>query len=91
MQKFYFTFGSDPQFPYGRDDYVMVKAESGLQACNLFRAVHPNRKGSNFLNCSEVYTEEQFEPIWIKYYPGRPPIESITVTRAKIRSGRDEN
>lgn len=81
MQKYYFTFGSDKQFPYGRDEFVVVTAENALQACNLFRVVHPSRKGSNFINCSEVYSEQDFEEFRDKYYHNVLPVEMITITK----------
>ena len=82
MKKYFFTFGSDPQFPYSREEYVVVEAENMGQATNLFKAVHPNRPNSNFLNCSSVYFEDEFLPCMLeKYYGGKDPIETISVKR----------
>lgn len=58
--KFYFTFGSDPEYPFGRDKFVLVKA-NGLKAAILkFKARHPNRPGSNTVNCAAWYNEKQW-------------------------------
>ena len=59
MSKFYFTYGSDPQFPfcYG---YTEIEAPDFPTATKIFRALHPNRPKSNSLNCAFFYTEEQF-------------------------------
>ena len=31
-KRFFFTFGSDPKFPFGIDDFVEVHADTGEQA-----------------------------------------------------------
>ena len=82
MKKYFFTFGSDPQFPYSREEYVMVEADNIGQAINLFRAVHPNRPDSKCINCSLVYFEDEFLPSMLeKYYGGKDPVETISVKR----------
>lgn len=81
MNNYYFTFGSDPAYPYGMNDYVLVVAENINQACELFEAVHPHRPGSQAINCAFYYTEEQFREFQPRYYPNTPPIEIIAVTR----------
>ena len=82
MKKFFFTFGSDPQFPYSREEYVIVEAENIRQATNLFKAVHPNRPYSKCINCSSVYSEDEFLPCMLdKYYGGKDPVETISVMR----------
>lgn len=59
-EKFYFTFGRDPQYPYGIDDYVVVEAKGYCEACSVFNIVHPPREGSNLINCAFIYSEKQF-------------------------------
>ena len=82
MAKIYFTFGSDPRFPYGRNDYVEVEAEDMHQACELFNLLHPPRnEGSNIVNCAFIYSEEKFNTFRDKYYKDVPPIETISVRR----------
>ena len=87
MENFYFTFGSDPEFPYGRDDYVLIKADDVGTAVGLFRAVHPNRPKSNCLNCAFMYNEAQWE-LTKQYYIGVDPIETISIER-KIKRRED--
>ena len=77
--RFYFTFGSDPAFPFGRDDYVIVEAESANQAVGIFQAVHPNRFGSPCVNCAAWYSEEAFNKFRDKYYQGIKPKEYISL------------
>jgi hypothetical protein len=77
MASYFFTFGSDERFPFGRDDYVEVVAENAHEACELFRSHHPNRPGSNLLNCSFIYSDEKFNEFRDQFYPGRAPIEVI--------------
>ena len=81
MNNYYFTFGSDPKFPYGRDEYVVVQAESLKQAINLFQAVHPNRSDSIWLNCAFFYEEVHFNSFRDKYYKDVEPVEIISVKR----------
>ena len=79
MAKFYFTFGSDPEYPYGRNDYVEVEAKGLNEACCLFNLVHPPREGSDLLNCAFFYSEESFNKFREEYYPNRQPIETISL------------
>lgn len=72
MKNFYFTFGSDPQFPFGRDDYVLVKANDLGEAVRMFDLVHPRRPGSNCVNCAFFYEEDDFLRFKDEYYPGDP-------------------
>ncbi len=86
MKKTYFTFGSDPLFPFSQKDYVEVEAESMNQACDLFNLIHPPRKpGTCTVNCAFIYSEEKFEKIRNLHYRGVEPIEVISVRR---REGR---
>ena len=81
MNNYYFTFGSDEKYPYGRNDYVLVQAENLQQAIHLFQAVHPNRPDSIFVNCAFFYEEEQFNEFREKYYKDVLPVEIISVQR----------
>lgn len=58
MAKFYFTHGTDGQPFIG--GWTEVEAYNGHAACAAFRAYHPD-KTSGLLNCSSVYSEEQFK------------------------------
>ena len=77
MAKYFFTFGSDPRYPFGRNDYVMVEAENANRACELFRERHPNRPGSNCINCAFIYGEREFSTFRNRLYPWNP-VEVIT-------------
>ena len=59
MQKYYFTFGTDPKFPYQRG-WVEVEAHDKNQACNIFRAYFPDRT-KNIINCAFVYSENEWK------------------------------
>lgn len=59
LQKFYFTFGRDPLYPY-QGGWVEVIAENMQQAKAIFMGLYPNRPDSGCLNCAFVYTEERF-------------------------------
>lgn len=78
---FYFTFGTDPQYPFGVNDYVLIRCKDGKTACSLFNALHPKRPGSDCMNCAFVYSEEEWEHSVKQYYVGREPIESVIVER----------
>lgn len=59
MRKFYFTYGSDEQFPF-QNGYSIVIADDIHQAIGKFRKYHPNREGSNCINCAFYYTENEW-------------------------------
>lgn len=59
LQKFYFTFGRNPLYPY-QGGWVEIIAENIQQAQAIFRAIYPNRPGSTALNYAFHYTEQQF-------------------------------
>ena len=77
--KYYFTFGSDPLYPYDRNDYVVVEAADIGKAIALFQLVHPNRPNSGCVNCAAYYSEEEFNTFREKYYPGIFPKEIISL------------
>ena len=77
MHRYYFTFGSDPRFPYGRGDYVIVYAPTAHVAGKKFQNIHPNRPDSPFLNCSDIYSEESWRKFCRQYYEGVNPVEVI--------------
>lgn len=59
MKKFYFTFGTDPEYPF-RGGWVEVEARTLKEAVGVFKALYPNRPDSNLLNCADWYTEDEF-------------------------------
>lgn len=86
-KKFYFTFGSDPAYPYGIDDYVVVLAKNRYEAQMAFKALHPNRPDSDSLNYAFDYTEKTWEA---QYYGDNPPVEVITATDELVFKGRED-
>lgn len=58
MKRYFYTFGSDPSFPY-HDGWVEVYADSWNEAHEKFRARFPDRH-KNTLNCAFFYDEEQW-------------------------------
>ena len=81
MSKVYFTFGSDERYPFGREDFVEVEAETFAVACEVFRAYHPSRPGSILINAAGIYTESEFNGFRERFYPSRQPIERIVARR----------
>lgn len=66
--KMYFTFGSDPGFPY-QNGYVIVHGNSNDAAIKKFRERFPDRH-ENIVNCAFFYTQEQWEKTGMdKTYP----------------------
>lgn len=58
MSNFYFTYGTNSDFPfYG--GWTRIIASSEREAREAFTMVHPNRDGC--LNCAMVYTQEEWE------------------------------
>lgn len=72
-KKYFFTFGTDPQFPFGFEDYVEIHADTGEQAAQKFKAAFPCRPGSTLLNCAFVYSETQWRSIWANEYGCKRP------------------
>lgn len=59
LQSFYYTFGTSDSFPY-KKGWVEVQAADRKEADSLFRKRFPDVH-EGVLNCSSVYTKEQFE------------------------------
>lgn len=78
MERIYFTFGSDPKFPYGRGDYVVVVG-AGMNDCvQTFKKKYPNEKGrENIVLCADYYTAKQWEANVKEYYENVSPKEIL--------------
>nr|WP_325294971.1 hypothetical protein [uncultured Oscillibacter sp.] len=60
LNSYYYTFGSDPGFPY-RNGWVVVKASSREEADRKFRSRFPDRPGhEGTMNYSFCYTKERW-------------------------------
>ena len=59
LTPFYFTFGTDPEFPY-QNGYLVVYASTLSEAVRKFQEKYPNRM-LNLLNCSSVYSRSVWE------------------------------
>lgn len=75
--KFFFTFGTDPQYPHGINDYVLVLAKTEAEAVDKFQQKYPNRPESNLVNCAFWYDEEEWNSRTKQYYPNTKPAEVI--------------
>lgn len=63
-KKYYFTYGSDPAYPF-QGGWTLIYAPNLRAAQQIFKAYHPNRPGSDALNCADYYSAslfEQFDP-----------------------------
>lgn len=52
MKKFYFTFGTDTQFPYGINEFVVAEALNKNMAMRMLMTLYGNRRKSRQ---SDVY------------------------------------
>lgn len=59
MEKFYFTYGTDHKYPF-QGGWSLIYAPDLRSAQQIFKAIHPNREGSDSLNCADYYTEKEF-------------------------------
>lgn len=75
--RYFFTFGTDPKYPFGIEEYVEVHADDGNQASQKFMSRYPCREGSTLMNCAFVYGEKQWEKIYNEHYKGKPPARVI--------------
>lgn len=77
--KMYYTFGTEPYFPYGEGEYIVVEAPTPELCHALFRSKHPDRCESS-LNCADYYPEHEFEEnIRDKWFKDVDPSEYLTV------------
>lgn len=60
LRRFFYTFGTDPAYPYGEKDFVEVRARTEQEADWKYQQSIPNRPGRYCLNCAFVYTEEKW-------------------------------
>lgn len=58
----YYTFGSDPGFPY-QNTYLIVFARDCVDADDKFRLYYPDRS-PGCLNCSFSYSDKQWKADW---------------------------
>lgn len=61
MKKYYFTFGTNPVFPF-KNGYVQVQAVNLEKAVELFNSKFPPAK-ENTINCAFVYAGEEFNTV----------------------------
>lgn len=71
MNKYFYTFGSDSDFPY-QNGWIEIHAESWTKAHEKFRNRFPDRH-PNCLNCSFFYDEKHWyemdpEHTWRGYH-----------------------
>ena len=59
METFYFTYGTDKNFPF-QGGWTEIHAADRNQAVALFRREHPDRT-PGLVNCSSIYTKKQFQ------------------------------
>lgn len=81
MNNYYITFGSADYYPYGMDDYVLVKADTEHEARMVYRKYHPDVY-EGILNFSFMYNQQEWDDGTSKYYDGEPA-EVLTLTTTK--------
>ena len=70
MKRFYFVFGSDPEFPY-QNGYLVVCAKNINDALTEFRRHYPD-KAFNCPNCQAVYDQNEWSTFGC-VYAGQEP------------------
>lgn len=100
MEKVYFTFGSAPQFPFERDEYIVVLGTDWADCTATFRKQYPDRT-EGVLNCSDRYSESEWskteaykgvkpsrilvsETVYGRKHPGFDPIWVLVPSQAAI-------
>lgn len=64
MDFFYFTYGTDPGYPF-EGGYTLIFADNMKEAIKLFRKRHPDRH-KDVVNCAFIYTGDEFEEAFKK-------------------------
>lgn len=82
MEKLYFTFGTDPQFKHGIEDYVLVIGADVKDCIKAFREKYPNRPDSDALNCADYYRTKDWEETVKECYKGKDPVEIVVSAKA---------
>lgn len=59
MAKFFFTYGTDPRFPY-QGGWTEIEAEDSHAAVSAFRKFHPDRENSDAYNFAGIYSEKSW-------------------------------
>lgn len=77
MEIRYFTFGSDPRFPYGINDYVVTIGKDRRDCVDAYRKKHPDRDDSGIINCASVYSADEWARIEKEYFKDVQPKEVI--------------
>jgi len=73
----YFTYGSDPSYPFTRGEYVMVLASSYEEAVYKYQKKYPN-KVAETVNAAFIYSNAEWLRISAEYYDGVSPADVIT-------------
>lgn len=60
LSRFYFTFGSDPHFPF-QEGWIAIEAPDIRAAAKIFKVYYPNPLDDTVLNCSDYYAAADFE------------------------------
>lgn len=77
MSPWFFTFGSDPEYPFGRNQFVVVYAASKGEAIKKYQEKYPNRQESSCYNAADCYSLEKWKMLEDKYYPEIIPSDII--------------
>lgn len=60
QSNYYFSFGPNPKFPY-QNGWICITAPSLNLAIELYNMLYPNPNDNVLVNCSFVYTEDEFK------------------------------
>ena len=83
MSKFFFSYGTDPAYPF-LGGWTEIEAPRQSDACTIFKMYHPDRpESAGRLNCSDIFTESEFRDnkAYVDAHCGRGCREIITLTR----------
>ena len=73
-ESFYFTFETSEDFPF-KDGYLIIYAADLSAAYQEFNRLYPNEENPDLLNCSEVYSKEEWSKLGL--FKGKEPFNEI--------------
>lgn len=73
----YFTYGSDSNYPFARGEYVVVRAPSYEDAIAEYQKKYPNRVAET-VNAAFIYSQEEWNRICLEHYNGISPADVIS-------------
>lgn len=85
VKPFYITFGSDEQFPFKQDEYVVVMAKDEKEADLIFKYNYRHPIDESIGNYSNIYNEDVWFDKVGKHYEDKTPSRALEMPRDIVK------